>query len=222
MSVLASEWMPHGHDVDRFDRWATSYDRHWMQRAIFEPVQRTVLQLAADEVGRPTAILDVGCGTGRLLQSAESRFPRARLEGVDAAAGMVKHAEEARPAGSAIHFQQATAEELPFADAQFDLVLSTMTFHHWHDQSRGIAEVARVLTPRGRWLLADFVATGLMRQVRRLLRLNQFPERVALERMLAAAGLHVVAERRAPGLGGQVAVMAIAAPAQQAGAATKD
>jgi len=203
--------MAHGHDVDRFDRWADTYDQHWMQRVIFEPMQRTVLQLAAQEVGRPAAILDIGCGTGRLLRSAESQFPGARLEGVDAAAGMVKHAEEVRPAGSTIHFQQATAEELPFPDAQFDLVFSTMTFHHWRDQSRGIAEVARVLAPGGRWLLADFFATGVMGLVRKLLRLRQFPERERLQRTLASAGMTVVAERRAPGLGGQIAVMAIAA-----------
>jgi len=37
-------------DVQRFDRWADSYDRHWMQRRIFEPVQRTVLDLAEAEI----------------------------------------------------------------------------------------------------------------------------------------------------------------------------
>lgn len=48
-----------------------------------------------------------------------------------------------------------------------------------------------------------------MRYARRLLGLNQFPERRELVAMLAAAGLVVKAERRAPGLGGQVAVLAI-------------
>jgi hypothetical protein len=69
--------MAHSHDVDRFNRWATSYDRHWMQRIIFGPIQRTVLQLAAEQVGRPGAILDVGCGKGKLLRSAETKFPGA-------------------------------------------------------------------------------------------------------------------------------------------------
>jgi len=200
----------HGHDVDRFNRWAGTYDRHWMQRIIFGPIQRTVLQLAAEQVGRPSAILDVGCGTGKLLKSAEARFPGAKLVGVDAAIEMVKYAQTSNPTGT-IQFQRATAEELPFSNASFDLVLSTMTFHHWSDQTKGIAEVARVLTPGGRWLLADFVASGFMRQVRGLLRLHQFPERAALERMLSNAGLKVVAERRIRRLAGQIAVMAIGA-----------
>lgn len=198
-------------DIDRFNRWASTYDRHWMQRLIFGRVQEMTLQLAALEVARPTAILDVGCGTGRLLRSAAVRFPGARLVGVDAAIEMVKQAEASIPAGTAIEFQQATAEQLPFPNAQFELVFSTLTFHHWRDQRKGIAEVARVLAPEGRWLLADFIAAGLMRYVRRLLRLRQFPERGDVDGMLAAVGLGVVGERLVPGLGGQVTVLAIGA-----------
>jgi ubiquinone/menaquinone biosynthesis C-methylase UbiE len=86
-----------------------------------------------------------------------------------------------------------------------------MTFHHWSNQTRGIAEVARILTPGGRWVLADFVASGFMRQVRSLLRLHQFPERADLEGMLSDAGMKVVTDRRIRRLAGQIAVMAIGA-----------
>ncbi len=198
------------HDVERFDRWAPTYDRHHLQRLVFEPVQRTLLDLAASLVPDPAAVLDVGCGTGRLLTAAEERFPKARLEGVDAAAGMIEHARSVLRAGSRINFQQSTAERLPFPDAQFDLVFSTMTFHHWSDQRKGIAEVARVLSPAGRWLLADFMVDGFMRYVRRLLRMRQFPERAGLEAMLGAADMRVVTVRPVPGLRGQVPVVAIA------------
>jgi ubiquinone/menaquinone biosynthesis C-methylase UbiE len=201
--------MAHRHDVDRFDRWAPSYDRHWFQRSVFDPVQRTVLRLAAEQVARPEAILDVGCGTGRLLGLAHDRFPDARLVGVDAAIEMVRQAQASHP-GGAIQFQQALAEELPFPDASFDLAFSTMTFHHWQSQSQGVAEIARVLTPRGRWLLAEFIPTGLVKYARRLLRLHQFPERAGLQAMLNQAGLKVVAEERVSGLRGQVYVFAVA------------
>ncbi|HEX7265665.1 MAG TPA: methyltransferase domain-containing protein [Candidatus Dormibacteraeota bacterium] len=201
--------MAHRHDVDRFNRWASDYDRHWMQRVIFEPVQETVLKLAAEQVPQPGAILDVGCGTGRLLGLTQRRFPEAKLVGVDAAIEMVRQAQTSSADG-AIRFQQAVAEELPFPNATFDLVFSTMTFHHWSDQGRGIAEVARVLKPGGRWLLAEFVASGFVGFMRRVLRLHQFPERAELQSRLLASGLHVVVEKRVRGLHGQVVVMAIA------------
>ena len=186
--------MSHRHgDVERFGRWAPNYDRHYLQRLVFEPVQKTVLELAAQEVPNAGAILDVGCGTGRLLTAAADQYPGARLEGVDAAEGMI---EQAKAAGGRANFQVATAEHLPFPDGQFDLVFSTMTFHHWADQRQGIAEIARVMTPSGRWILADFVVSGWLRYVRRLLRMRQFPERDHLETALASAGLDVGAERR--------------------------
>lgn len=196
-------------DVERFNQWAPTYDHSRLRRMVFEPVHRTVLELAAAEVARPSAILDVGCGTGRLLLAAADRFPGASLDGVDAASEMVRQAEAERPAESRISFQTATAEHLPFADGQFDLVFSTMTFHHWADQAQGIAEVRRVLKRDGRWLLADFIPTGVMRYVRRLLRLQRFRESEELGLMLAAGGLKVMAKRQVPGLRAQVPVLAI-------------
>lgn len=190
-------------NVERFSRWAPTYDRHYLQRLIFEPAQKTVLDLSAAEVPSPTAILDVGCGTGRLLRAADERFPGTRLEGIDAAEGMI---DQARASGGRANFQVATAERLPFPEAQFDLVFSTMTFHHWADQQRGIAEIARVLKPGGRWVFADFVPAGILRYFRRLFRMRQFPEREELDSMLVSAGLRVVAEGRVPG---RISVLAI-------------
>jgi ubiquinone/menaquinone biosynthesis C-methylase UbiE len=183
-------------DVERFSRWAPKYDRHYLQRLVFEPVQKAVLDLAVQEVPDTAAILDVGCGTGRLLRTAAEQFPEARLEGVDAAEGMIEQAKASAGPATNINFQLATAEHLPFPDAQFDLVFSTMTFHHWADQRRGVAEIARVMAPSGRWILADFIAAGWLRYVRRLFRLTRFLERDELDAMLASAALEVVAERR--------------------------
>lgn len=196
-------------DVDRFNRWAERYERHPLQRLIFAPVQRTLLEVAATEVPQPRAILDVGCGTGRLLRAASTSFPSARLEGVDAAPEMVRVAQAMAPAGAGITFRLSGAEKLPFGDATFDLVFSTMTFHHWSDQRAGIGEVARVLAPGGRWLLADFVASGVMKYVRRLFRLRRFPERRDLDPMLAAAGLEVASQRTVRGVGRQVPILLI-------------
>jgi ubiquinone/menaquinone biosynthesis C-methylase UbiE len=203
----------HHGDVERFSEWAPTYDRHWMQRWLFTPVQRVVMDLAAAEVPSPKAVLDVGCGTGRLLRAVHQRFPLARLDGVDAAAGMVEEARRSAGA-SPVHFQQAVAEELPFPDASFDLVTSTLTFHHWSDQATGIAEVKRVLRPHGKWVLADFIATGPASVVLRVLHADRMPELRRLQGMLDTAGLGISSGRSVWRTMGQISVVAI-------GAATK-
>ncbi len=180
-----------------------------MQRLLFDPIQTTLLNLASEQVPRPGSILDVGCGTGRLLRTTSERFPEARLEGVDAAPQMIVVATRLAGGGSRIHFQQATAEALPFEDGRFDLVCSTMTFHHWADQKKGVSEMARVLAPGGRWLLADFVGQGVIRRVTQLLRLHRFFDRTGLDRFIAEAALEVVAERLSRWLGKSVPVLAI-------------
>ena len=195
----------HDKDVDRFDHWAPTYDRHWMQRFLFTPVQRIVLELASAQLPEPMAILDVGCGTGRLLRSAHERFPSARLAGVDAAEGMIREARAAS-SGLAIDFKLGTAEALPAPDSTYDLVFSTLTFHHWADQSRGIAEVGRVLTPGGRWILADFIASGLAG----IVAAGRMPERRGLNAMLEASHLQVVAKRSVWRTMGNISVLAIA------------
>jgi ubiquinone/menaquinone biosynthesis C-methylase UbiE len=189
-------------DVGRFDNWASTYDRSYLQRLVFEPVQKTLLEMAV--AGKPGAasILDVGCGTGRLLRAASGVFPGARLAGVDAAPAMV---ERARAEGGGIEFQQAFAEKLPFGDSEFDLVFSTMTFHHWANQRRGVYEVARVMNPDGFWLLADFMPRGWFRWFAP----RRFPRPEKLNEKLGEVGLGVGMRRPVPGLGGQVGVVKI-------------
>jgi ubiquinone/menaquinone biosynthesis C-methylase UbiE len=196
-------------DVDRFDGWAATYERSYLQRLVFEPVHRTMLEVARAERPDARAIVDIGCGTGRLLREAAMVFPGARLEGVDAAPAMVREAQGMVPPGLPLRFHVGMAENLPLPDSSFDLAFSTMTFHHWANQQVGITQVARVLAPDGRWLLADFVATGLMRYVRRALRLRRFPEHRELAPMLQAARLRVVSTHRVPGVGSQVPVLVI-------------
>ncbi len=142
-------------DVARFDQWAASYDRSPMQRFFFGPVHRRILDLLDEQFGaqaEPHVILDVGCGTGRLLRAAADRWPNARLLGADPAEQMVA---QARRTGSKAVFSVAAAESLPFSDKSADVVLTSMSFHHWADQEQGIREIARVLRPKGLFCLAD-------------------------------------------------------------------
>ena len=54
-----------------------------------------------------------------------------------------------------LKFSLGVAEQLPYPDVTFDLIVSTTSFDHWSDQQAGLAECARVLSPGGRLLLVD-------------------------------------------------------------------
>src|SRR5262245_28455544 len=78
------------------------------------------------------AALDIGCGTGTLAIAAASRIaPGGAVHGIDPSPSMLARARaKARKAGAEVTFQEAAAEALPFPDARFDVVLSTVMLHH--------------------------------------------------------------------------------------------
>jgi ubiquinone/menaquinone biosynthesis C-methylase UbiE len=134
-----------------FNRWSETYERSLMQFFLFDPAHRGVLKRIPPGF-IPTVLLDVGCGTGRLLRRMHARWPLATLIGVDLAEGMVAQARAQTP-GAAILL--APAEQLPVRNGSVDLVTSTASFHHWSDQGQGVGEVMRVLRPGGFFILAD-------------------------------------------------------------------
>ena len=172
-------------DVQRFDRWAESYDRSWMQLFLFDRVHRAVLRYAAS-LGEPSVVLDIGCGTGRLLRAARTRWPSAQLIGVDPAPKMVEVASRLAPD---ITFRVGSGEDLPLPDASVDLALSTTSFHHWNDQVAGVREVRRVLRPGGHFILADVAAPSWMMRAFRHARARSARE---VRVLFAEAGLTVI------------------------------
>ncbi len=105
------------------------------------------------------SVLDVGCGTGTLAIAAARRVGETgAVVGVDPSPELLARARrKARRARVDAGFETAHGEELPFADASFDLVLSSLVFHHLsHDVLRSSAqEIRRVLRPGGRLLAVD-------------------------------------------------------------------
>jgi len=105
------------------------------------------------------AVLDVGCGTGSLAIAAARRVGEGGVvHGVDPSAELLARAcKKARRARVEVTFGVATGEALPLPDASFDVVLSTLVFHHLsHDTLRAsVAEIRRVLKPGGRMLAVD-------------------------------------------------------------------
>lgn len=116
-------------------------------------------------------VLDVGCGRGLLLVEAARRLRDGRAVGIDVwSAGdqsgnrPASTLENARIAGVAdrVGVLTADARDLPFADASFDVVVSSAVLHNIHrraDRRRALREISRVLRPGGRVAILDILHT---------------------------------------------------------------
>jgi ubiquinone/menaquinone biosynthesis C-methylase UbiE len=185
----------------RFDQWAPHYDRSLLQSVLFLPTHAATLNAAADAGVHPRDVLDLGCGTGLLLERAAERWPDARFVGVDVAPGMITEAKRKHANDARFRFEVGDAAALPLEPASIDVALSTISFHHWADQTGGVRQVARVLRPAGHFVLADIRPPFLLGPIMR-----RFHASRSRERLFKDAGLTVVKQRRLPRFGGYVLI----------------
>ncbi len=119
--------------------------------------KRRLIEQARIQAGQ--RVLDLGCGTGTLAVMVKQSEPLAEVTGLDADPQMLGVARaKAAEQGAAVTFDQGLATELPYPDASFDRVLSSLMIHHLTTQQKEQAgrELARVLKPGGQLHVVDF------------------------------------------------------------------
>jgi malonyl-CoA O-methyltransferase len=141
-----------GKIADAFHQKAVYYDQHVLVQ------KRVVAQLAQSlELNQslvPDSILDVGTGTGALLEKVHALYPDARLTGVDLALNMCLLTRQ--KLGSICQAVNGNAECLPFKTGTFDLVVSASALQWVDNLSAAIHEMDRVVRPGGIISLAFF------------------------------------------------------------------
>jgi malonyl-CoA O-methyltransferase len=135
-----------------FHRGASEYDENTpVQQRVVDSLVNRVAALSGVPAGE---ILDIGCGTGRLVEQLLPVMPDRKFSGIDLASGMIQQAE-LRLKGRAC-LMQGDAEKLPVADGSCAVVLSSSTFQWLNPLDCCFGEVKRVLVENGWFCFAMF------------------------------------------------------------------
>lgn len=150
--------------VDVQPRWSSgdlyeAYVGRWSRRLAPEFL---------DWVGAPPGLdwLDVGCGTGALMQAVAERWSPRRLSGIDSSEGFLEFARH-RLGDKATELRPADAQSLPFADAEFDRIVSGLVLNFVPDKERAAAEMVRVARSGAQVALYVWDYAGGMEMMRR-------------------------------------------------------
>lgn len=154
------------HKTQNIQAWndrARGYDVKGWGRLTRQVVARVLGALEAAPYG---SVLDVGCGTGTLLEVLRDRGG-VRLAGIDLSPEMIRVARE--KLGESVDLRVGDAEALPWENGSFAVVTSTISFHHYPHPVQALREMRRVLVPEGRLVLADAWLPPVLRQIMNLL-----------------------------------------------------
>jgi 2-polyprenyl-3-methyl-5-hydroxy-6-metoxy-1,4-benzoquinol methylase len=138
-----------------WDFWSKHYERLWVQRISLGPTRRAVVERIRPHVKEGLRLLDVGCGTGQLLEDLQGMGRELgvglELAGVDASRGMVARTRRRLPD---LSVRQASLADLA-VDTPFDLVTCTHALPYMGDLKSALADFAGLLQPGGLLLLSQ-------------------------------------------------------------------
>ncbi len=148
------------------DRYIPALGHAWLT-GLYDPVLRITMRettfksrLVAQADLRPGhRILDIGCGTATLTIEIKRAQPEAEVTGLDGDPEVLRRAAaKIAAAGLTIALDQGLSDRLPYADASFDRVLTSLLLHHLTAETKRqtLAEIRRVLRPGGQVHIADW------------------------------------------------------------------
>ena len=110
-----------------------------------------------------TSMLDVGCGTGELINIIKSKNDKAKYYGLDLSENMIKVAES--KLGNNAMLAVGDSENLPYEDSEFDLILCNDSFHHYPNPEKVLSEMYRVLKDNGYLIIGECAQPIISREI---------------------------------------------------------
>jgi len=140
---------------EEFNRWAEAGEGEKMEQHHLDITEKTIrrMQLRPGE-----RVLDLGCGSGwatRLLARLVADGPEGfgQVIGVDVSDEMIRLARQASKDFENVMYVWGSATQIPWEENFFDKVLSVESFYYYPDQERALAELFRVMAPKGRMFI---------------------------------------------------------------------
>ena len=105
-------------------------------------------------------LLDVGCGTGPMIELLTKEYPDRYYTGLDLTPKMIETANAKKLQNT--NFLVGDSENLPFSGGSFDAVICANSFHHYPNPQKFFDGVARVLAPGGIFILRDYTSVDMI------------------------------------------------------------
>ena len=143
--------------IQVFDIWALFYDE-FIPSLFYKTLHQGLLNYLT--LPKQPWVLDLGCGTGRLLDRLEKIYPDLYGSGLDVSPEMLRQARKSRRYAPRLLYIEGDAAHLSTANKQFDAAFNTMSFLHYPEPLKVLSEVYRTLKPKGKYYLIDLVSGG--------------------------------------------------------------
>jgi ubiquinone/menaquinone biosynthesis C-methylase UbiE len=136
------------------------------ERLEFKSMRQTVVNhllstIKNGSITTPLDVLDLGCGTGHLINDIHAEFERrkipVRLHGIDIGAASIRECKAllARKGLQEVDIKEGDGARMPVQDDSIDIVVTSLSLHHWSKPEAVFGDIHRVLKPGGRLVLFD-------------------------------------------------------------------
>ena len=138
--------------------WDRIAERYARRPVPDEAAYRRKLEITRRYLRPDTRVLEIGCGTG---STALAHAPHVEhVHAIDLSGKMIDIARRRSSDHRNVEFHVAAAEALPLEDDSIDVAWTIHAYHHWEAPDAGIAEVARVVRPGGRFMIVETETKG--------------------------------------------------------------